>query len=244
MKLGSAVATAVLASAVLALPANAGVATLTSDKPCYGGADTVRLKGTGFTPGSGVSFTVQENAQTPVRLRETATSDATGTFDLGLPAPFTTTKDRRVQTVTAIDEVNPAITAARPVKLSIVRVKVRPQSGRPSRVRRIRATGFTTGSTLYAHKTRGKSKKTIRIGRLRGGCHSLSVRARLFSRTAKVGKYRIQFDTFRKYKRTRLQKVPFTIEIFRGVGGSSGAARAAHAGMGGSLRTRWTRLVD
>jgi len=223
----------------MAIPASAGAATLSTNKTCYGGGDTVKFVGSGYTPNGAVSFAVDGQP-----VQQIAIANRGGVFGLSLDAPFTVSTTRRTQTVTATDQTNPAATASRPVQLSIVRVKVRPREGKPSRLRRFRATGFTAGRTLYAHKVRGKSKRTLRIGQLKGPCHSLSVRGKLFGPKAKVGKYRIQFDAYRTYKKDRKQKVPFTIQVFRNFGVGSSAASAAAAHWTGSLRTRWTRLAQ
>ena len=66
-------------------------------------------------------------------------------------------------------------------------------------MRRIRARGFTEGRTLYAHVRRNGRGKNFRLGRLKGPCGMKSVRKRLFRARAKIGVYRVQFDTRRRY---------------------------------------------
>ncbi len=45
--------------------------------------------------------------------------------------------------------------------------------------------------------------RTVRIGRVRGPCWTANVRKRLFRRGTAAGRYRVQFDTFRRYKPNR-----------------------------------------
>ena len=109
---------------------------------------------------------------------------------------------------------------------------VTPGSGRASRRRRIRATGFTTGRTLYAHIRRGgRTRRNVRVGRLRGACRSVSARRRLL-RGLRPGTYRVQFDVARRYKRTRRQRVLFNVSIFR-------TFSSARAGAAASTSDRW-----
>jgi hypothetical protein len=91
-----------------------------------------------------------------------------------------------------------------------VDVRVTPRNGPPSRRLRIRARGFRGGSTLWAHVRRVKRPgggpvraRTVRIGRLRGPCWTANTRKRLFRRGTPAGRYRVQFDTFRRYKPNR-----------------------------------------
>ena len=76
--------------------------------------------------------------------------------------------------------------------------------------------GFTTGKTLWAHVIHKRSKRHLKIGRLRGACHDLRTRRRLLPKHARFGKHRIQFDTFRRYSANRPVKTTFTIRVVRG----------------------------
>ena len=103
-----------------------------------------------------------------------------------------------------------------PVVVSPVGVKLAPDTGPVSRRFRIRAQGFTTGSTLWAHVIHKRSKRHLRIGQLKGACKDLRARRRLMRRNAAFGLHRIQFDTFRRYRAKRPVKTTFTIRVVRG----------------------------
>jgi hypothetical protein len=45
--------------------------------------------------------------------------------------------------------------------------------------------------------------RTVRLGRVEGPCWKVRARKRLFKRTTAPGRYRVQFDTFRRYKPNR-----------------------------------------
>jgi hypothetical protein len=56
----------------------------------------------------------------------------------------------------------------------------------------------------------------VKIGALNGACHNLRARRRLLPPDAGFGRYRIQFDTFRRYSRDRAVKATYTIRVVRG----------------------------
>jgi hypothetical protein len=105
------------------------------------------------------------------------------------------------------------------VTVSEATVRIRPATGRPARLRRIAAVGLTTGRTLWAHVVRmssGRILRNVRIGRLRGACHGLRARRRLFRGNPPAGRYLIQFDTRRTYRRNVPQRDRYTFTVTRG----------------------------
>jgi hypothetical protein len=102
------------------------------------------------------------------------------------------------------------------VSVSAVGVSLTPDSGSVSRRFRIRARGFTTGRTLWVHLVHKRSTRNVKIGRLRGACHTLQTRRRLLSRNARFGRHRIQFDTFRRYRADRPVKDTYRLTVVRG----------------------------
>ena len=224
-----------LATGAVAAPAEAQAAGLTVNKPCFGGNDTLLLTGTGFAANGQVAVSVTGGGLS--RYLGDRRANAAGVFQYTSTVPFLTFTARRTETFTAIDRANPVNRAAAPVLLSRVRVRVAPRRGRPGRRQRIRATGFTTGRTLYAHVRRGGRGRNVRIGRLRGACKSLNVRRRLFRR-ARPGTYRVQFDVARRYRRMRRQRVVFGVTVFR----RFGSAAAGAATTGGPWGERWEQI--
>jgi hypothetical protein len=222
-----------LALAAFAAPASAGAATLAPNKPCYGGGDAVLLGGTGYTPGAAVTIAANGTPLSP-----TVTSSPQGSIQAALAAPFLTSATERTDTFTATDGANPANVGTTGVHRSILRVAVSPANASPLRVRRFKARGFTTGTTLYRHTTRGKKVSNGRMGKLKGACRTLSVRRRLFRRSARTGTYHVQFDTSRKYSSKRTQRIRFRIRVYRVVKRASSAAAAGS----GPVREEWTQV--
>jgi hypothetical protein len=199
-----------VALAAFAAPSAAHAASLTAKpaKSCYRSGETVHFIGEGFTPSNQVNLSRDGMFVAPIP------SDAAGRFDAGLRLLWD--KGRQVRTYTATDSTNPGLSASEQVTVSAVGVGLSPGTGPVSRRFRIRARGFTTGKTLWAHVIHKRSKRHLRIGRLKGACHDLSARQRLLSRNARFGRHRIQFDTFRRYRANRAVKTAFSIRVVRG----------------------------
>ena len=200
----------VAGAAALALPSAASAAELTvsPQKSCYSSGESVNLLGTGFSPLGSASVTRDGTLLGPL------STDGNGAFNGVLTLAQNT--GRQTRTYTATDGSDPSITASRQIVVSSVRVGLKPASGAPGRILRITARGFTTGKTLWAHITRGKSKRTIKLGRLKGACGSLKTRKRLLPQNAAIGVHTLQFDTFRRYDKRQPVRDRYTITVARG----------------------------
>ena len=193
---------ALSAAAALAAPAVADAALLGAapQKDCYRAGEQVTLAGSGYTPNQGVA--IASDGQALGSDIADAAGNFGGSLRVGVPS------GEKVKTYTATDQTNPANTAAVQLRISALTVNLRPKRGKPSRRFRIGARGFTTGKTLYAHVVRKGFRRNIRIGRLKGPCHKISARKRLFPVGIATGLYRVQFDSKRRYsKRTKVKVV-------------------------------------
>jgi 5-hydroxyisourate hydrolase-like protein (transthyretin family) len=204
--------------ALLAAPAVANAATMAVSplKTCYRAGETVGLGGASYTPNT----TVQVNSDG--RVVGTVLSNAAGNFagalQLGVPS------GERLKTYSAVDTANTANVASVQLRVSRLLVTVKPKNGRPGRILRVKARGFTTGKTLYAHVVRGHKKRNLRIGKLKGACHTLSVRKRIFSKRTKTGTYTVQFDSKRHYSKKRAVRYRFTVPVTARFATASAAA--------------------
>jgi hypothetical protein len=210
-----------LASVAVAAPASASAATLTVDpvRACYLEQDQVFILAQGYTPNGTIDFTRGGNSVDSVR------ADASGTFQGTLRLPGIIMGQRPL-TYVATDRADPARTAQVRLLTTAVDVRVSPRDGAPNRLLRIRARGFRSGSTLWAHVRRVKRRgggpvraRTVRIGRVRGPCRTVNTRRRLFRRGTPTGRYRVQFDTFRRYKpNRRIEYDELSVQINRASG--------------------------
>ena len=200
-----------------ALPAPAAAqATLAVDPvaPCYREQSTVHLPGTGFTQNGPVVFSRGGNP-----VGEPILADPSGALFAQLILPGLVSGQQQL-TYVATDSTNPALTSQVTLLVTATDVVLRPEGGAPHRLLTIRARGFFgSGDTLYAHVIRtGKRSgavRNLRVGPITGACRTVEARKRLFSRGTNPGKYRVQFDTFRRYKRSRKVKTDFSVTVFR-----------------------------
>jgi hypothetical protein len=203
-----------IATVLLAVPPANAQATLTVDPvaPCYREQSIVRLPGSGFTPNAPVVFTRDGSP-----IGDPIPADASGALLAQLRLPGLVSGQRRL-TYVATDSTNPALTAQVSLLVTATDVGLRPEGGPPNRLLRIRARGFFGGDTLYAHIVRLGRRPgrphNLRIGRVKGDCKRVEARRRLFSRNTPPGKYRIQFDTFRRYKPTRAIESEFIVTVY------------------------------
>jgi len=199
-----------VAIATLAAPSAAQAASLTAQpaKSCYRSGATVHFIADGFTAGNQVDLSRNGIFFTSIF------ADGAGRFDAALR--LLQDQRREVRTYTATDSGNQGLSASVPVTVSPVNVGLSPGTGAVSRRFRIHANGFTTGRTLWAHVVHKRSKRHLKIGRLRGACHDLRARRRLLRKNARFGRHRIQFDTFRRYRANRPVKTTYTIRVVRG----------------------------
>jgi hypothetical protein len=200
-----------LALASLAAPSAAQAASLTTQpaKPCYRDGESISFVGSGFMPSSTANLTRDGTFISSIPI------DATGQFNATLQK-LNQDQGTQIRTYTATDASNSTLSASVPVTVSAVGVRLSPATGSVSRRFRIRARGFTTGPTLWAHIVHLGISRNVKLGTLKGACHNLRTRRRLLPRNAGFGRHRIQFDTFRRYKRDRPVKVAYTIRVVRG----------------------------
>jgi hypothetical protein len=197
-------AAAAIAAAVLAAPAAASAATLTVDpvKSCYREQDTVFLDAEGYTPNGVVEFTREGTLIN--RLQANGAGQISG--NLTLPGLL---KGRRRLTYLATDATDPSLTAQVTLLTTATDVRVKPASGPANRLLTISARGFFHGRTLWAHVVRlgrgarASAPRAVKIGRIRGACRTVKARKRLFGTGAAAGRYRVQFDGFRKFRSKR-----------------------------------------
>src|SRR3954471_6268399 len=209
---------------MLAVPsAAAAEATLGVDPgaACYREQSRVFLPGAGFTPNGNVVFT---RDGTP--LGDPVQADGGGQLSPQLILPGLVSGQRQL-TYHATDQTDTTLSAQVNLLVTATDVVLKPAGGPPNRMLTIQARGFFGGATLYAHVVRigkrasGKARN-MRIGKVEGPCMKVTPHRRLFSKHRAAGRYRVQFDTFRRYQGSRTVKRLFTVTVFR----RAGAARA------------------
>lgn len=200
---------------MLALPAAAQAATLKAGKSCYDNGDDARLVGTGFAPQSPVTFAVNGR-----QLAANVTSDDTGRIVVSYSPPPAATERKLIIRATDSEDTSASVT----IFVTQDR-EVTADPSRSSNVRTWRAVfrmfGFGTGGTAgYIHYVNpsGRFVKTVRIGRLRGPCGRVqSAKRRVLPfGNPQFGRWELQFDTRRKYRKRIKNKKVIPVVVYRG----------------------------
>jgi hypothetical protein len=210
-------AAAAAATLALAAPVAASAATITVDpvKRCYREQETVLLVAQGYTPSGFVDFT--RDGDRIARIQ----ADASGAVQANLTLPGLLSGQRQL-TYVGTDASDPSIAAQVTLLTTATDVTVRPVGGAPHRLLTIRGRGFFGGRTVWAHVVRlgrgarASAARTVRVGRVQGACKKLNAQRRLFRPGVAPGRYRVQFDTFRRYRPNRpIEYDRLIVTIFR-----------------------------
>jgi hypothetical protein len=235
------------AAAIVAFAAWGGTAqaaTLTPDKACYLEREQAEIRGSGFGPGSAVSFSFGGD------LVGSAAADAAGNVLGSFIAPSLGTKAARSFRVQATDGVNSATTR---VAVTQRMAEITPGTARLDRRVLYRVRGLRANRAVYVHYVyRGKERMRRRLGRAAGPCGTVTTRTRFFPRgRISRGVWTLQFDHRRTYSRGTTPKIRAQVRVFRTLRSSarrsaswSGHARPA-ASWSGTVRiaASWSRLV-
>jgi hypothetical protein len=196
-------------AALLVLPCSALGATigLAPKKPCYRSGEQIFIGGSGYTANTPAEITLDHKSlgQTVAN----AQGMIFGVLSLGLVS------GERNRLLAATDGANAANFATLTLHASGVAVNVRPRRAGPGRAVRITARGYTSSKRLYAHIRRGHFHRNAAVGRLKGACHKLSRRARLFPPGTRTGVYSVQFDGKRRYSKKTTPRILYRVTIFR-----------------------------
>jgi len=205
---------ALAAGIVLASPAGAAAATLDASRSCYFNKHVAHLTGTGFAPDSPITFTV--NGET---VSQSVVSDSAGEVRVTYDPPRVRTRQRKL----VIEATDSEDTSASTRIVVSRRRQVIASSDRTPNVRTWRAVfrlfGFRRGRA-YIHyvNPNGRHKKTVRLGRLRGACGKLKTEERRVMPfpNPQFGRWRLQFDTRRRFDRDTKNRRVIPVRIYRG----------------------------
>ncbi len=204
------------------------------DLPCYAEQQSLLVPGGEFTPNAQVDFT---RDGIPVKLlnNEPIAADPAGAIVPILTLPGLLSGQRIVNYL-ATDTADRTNTAALSLLVTATDVSLKPEEGKPSRVFTIRARGFFGDSKrLWVHIKRGGSSRVrnVKLARIHGPCKKARAKRRLFSASAPSGRYRLQFDAFKRYRKTRGAKAVYKLTIRRTI-----VPAASHAANASSIEPR------
>ncbi len=202
MRTRSSAVAAVLAVAA-AVPAAASAAQIQTDRSCYqDNAGTIAVSGNGFEPNQSYQVTL-DGRPLP---NGTGTTDAAGGIAGSFPTPELAGNSVHAYTLGIVQGANVPTTG---FSVTPFLADFMPPSGNPKTLHvRFKVFGFglvTANPIVYLHYVRpnGKLKRTIRLGRAQGVCGQIkrTSRKKLFPFSAEPGKWKLQFDTRKRYRK-------------------------------------------
>lgn len=202
MRTRSSAVAAVLALAA-AVPAAASAAQIQTDRSCYqDNTGTIAVSGNGFEPNQSYQVTL-DGQPLP---NGTGSTDAAGGIAGSFPTPELAGSSVHAYTLGIVQGANAPTTG---FSVTPFFADFTPGSGNPKTLRvRFKVFGFglvTAHPVVYLHYVRpsGKLKRTIRLGRAQGVCGQIkrTARKKLFPFGAERGKWKLQFDTHKRYRK-------------------------------------------
>ena len=199
--------TALAAALALVLPAAASAAQIQTDQACYqeptkSATGTVAVSGNGFEPNQPYQVTL-DGQPLP---NGTGTTDPAGGIAGSFPTPELPGNGVHAFTLGVVQGANAPTTS---FSVTPFLADFTPGSGNPKTLRvRFKVFGFglvTPNPIVYLHYVRpnGKLKRTIRLGKAQGVCGQIkrTARKKLFPFKAERGKWKLQFDTRKRYRK-------------------------------------------
>jgi hypothetical protein len=201
-------------AAVLGAPASASAGDVAVKFPCYAENDTVGVTGSGYTPNSIATLTLDGTTSA-------ADTDAAGAFSTTLTAPLTTLEHPGAQQFTlSTRDVDSGAESNTTINVAKVGVDAFPLTAKPhSRITWYLA-GFPSQKAIYGHwRFGGKTRANHRMGNPQGPCGVLKVKARqIEAGKVRFGKWTVQFDHNRGYDKHAQPRVTVTINVYRTFG--------------------------
>jgi hypothetical protein len=215
-------AAALAAAAGGARPANAASAIATKipsvAKLGIGGALTLPLTGSGFSPNGAVALSTSTRSDPAPKELASVHADPSGNITSRVdPPPFrsTATVEQSFNLI-AIDTANPANTATSTFRQVRFGFDLRPSTGRPSQRVRYTARGFLPGRTVYAHyRFHGRTRRNVNVGVAAAPCGIVSKRMRLLPTKTRFGKWSIYMDQAPTYSKATLLQAKGSLVIDR-----------------------------
>ena len=198
-------------AAVFGAPASASAVDVTVDQPCYAENASIGAAGSGYTPSSIATLTLDGTTSS-------ADTDATGAFSTTLTAPTTSLEHPgAAQYTLSTRDVDSGAETSTTIMVAKVGVDAFPLTAKPH----ARITWFFGGlpsqKAIYGHwRFGGKTRANHRMGQPQGPCGVLKVKARqIEARKIRFGKWTVQFDHNRGYDKLAKPRVKVTINVFR-----------------------------
>jgi hypothetical protein len=205
-----------------AAPAGAAP-TIATKIPCVanlglGGAMTLPLTGSGFTPNGVVALQTSTSSRPTPKDLTSIRADAGGNIASRVDPPAFKSRSTVQETfhLIAIEAANPANTATATFRQVRFGFNASPSTGRPARRVTYTARGFLPGKPVYAHfRFRGRTRRDLKIGVARAPCGIASKKMRLLPAKTRFGTWTVYMDQTPAYSKATLLQAKGSLVIQR-----------------------------
>jgi hypothetical protein len=197
-------ALAAVVTLAAALPGAAAAAQIQTDRSCYqDNTGEVAVSGNGFDPGQPYQVTI-DGRPLPTNGNDQAGAD--GSIAGNFSTPELSGSSVHSYTLGIVQGANTTTTT---FAVTPFLADFSPGSGNPKKLRvRFKVFGFglvRANPVVYLHYVRpnGRLRRTLRLGKAQGVCGQIkrTSRRRLFPFHARRGKWKLQFDTRKRYRK-------------------------------------------
>jgi hypothetical protein len=198
-------------AAVFGAPASASAADVAVDQPCYAEGRTITAAGSGYTPNSTATLTLDGTTYS-------ADTDATGSFSTTLSAPKTALKHPGAQQYTlSARDVDSGADTNTTINVAKTGVDGFPGQSKPHKRITWNIAGLPGQKAIYGHwRFGGKTRANHRMGVPKGPCGVLRVKARQIEASKiRFGTWTVQFDFNRVYDKHAAPRATVKITVFR-----------------------------
>jgi hypothetical protein len=201
-------------AAFFGAPGSASAGDVTIDQTCYVEGRPIVASGSGYTPNSTATLTLDGTTYV-------ADTDANGVFSTTLTAPLTTLQHKGAQQfgLSARDTGSGAETSTT-VNVAKIGVDAFPATAKPHARITWYLAGFPSQKAVYGHwRFGGRTRGNHRMGQPQGPCGVLKVKARQIEASKiRFGTWTVQFDHNRTYDRHAVPRVSVRINVYRTFG--------------------------
>jgi hypothetical protein len=200
-------------AAVFGAPASASAADVAVDQECYAEGGTMGVSGSGYTPSSIATLTLDGTTYS-------ADTDPTGAFSTTLSAPTTSLKHPGAQQFSlSTRDVDTGAEATLAINVAKTGVDGVPARSKPHKRITWNIAGFPGSKPIYGHwRFGGKTRGDHRMGIPTGPCGVLRVKARQIEAPVRFGLWKVQFDFNRRYDKHATPRATVSITVFRTFG--------------------------
>jgi hypothetical protein len=196
------------AAAAFGLPGSASAADVAVDQPCYVEGGPITATGSGYTPSSTATLSLDGTMST-------AGTDVDGAFSTTLTAPLTALKHKGARQFSLTASDASGATASTTINVAAVGIDAIPSRSRPHKRITWIVVGYPSTKVMYGHwRFGGRTRANHRMSVPKGPCGVMRARARqIEAKRIRFGVWTVQFDFNRRYDKHASPRIRVPVRV-------------------------------